>query len=278
MAVQTKPVAKKIAAKPVKPVAKKAPAKATAKPVAKAPTKAELAATEKAKAAKVAATAARKAEAAKAREARENERAEQTAEVVRMKAEGQKWPEIATALGISQGKAQLLNALSEGAEAGYKKATPALVVKERDGGKSWLEIMSLCGISKSAAQNLYREGSGKDPSETYIGKGGRYFSHEAAIAPLREATKKAPAPKKASAPKAVASGKPLFNDETPKEEIISAVEGKMIATKSGNFRVRAGSAKVGKEPKSGTRVLRFVDGKTGGVRTVSLSTITKITK
>lgn len=287
MATTTKP----------KPVAKKAPVKAIAKPVAKpvakkaaatkaaapAPTKAELAAAEKAKAAKAAESASKKAAAEKARTERATANETMKAEVARLRSEGNKWPEVASALGISQGKAQLLGAIAEGEAAGVKKPTVALIVKDRDEGKlGWVAIAVKYGLTKAQTQKMYAE-SGNDPSATYIGRGGRYFSHEAAIADQRAASKaakttSAPA-KKAPAKKAAAPAKALFTEESTKEEIASRIEGKTVMSTVGVSRkVKAGSVKVGHGKKSGKLAISFTDVKSGGTVTMTVDQIASVTK
>lgn len=282
MATPTKPVAKKAPVKAVKKAAPKPVAKkVAAKPVA---TKAEAAAAEKAKAAKAKATADRKSAAEKARTERAATNEKMKADVVRLRKEGNKWPEVAEALGISQGKAQLLGAIADGEAAGVKKPTVASVVKDRDEGKmGWVEIASKYGMTKAQTQKMYAE-SGKDPSASYVGRGGRYFSHEDAIAGQRAASKaaktpstKTPAVKRAAKPSA--DSKPVFTEESTKDEIVAKLEGKTVTATTGVTRkVKAGSVKVGRGAKSGKVAISFTDVKTGGTVTMTVDQVAKVSK
>lgn len=268
---------------PLKPVAKKAPA-----PVAKtvAPKKtAEPKAPKEPKPPKdESAAAAKTAERDAARQARAVRDAELTAKIVEMRSNGEKWPEVAEALEISQGKAQLLMSIHEGAA--KRVPTPkdlgAAIVNDRDvNHMSWDQIGAQYGLRKSATQRMYAEKSGKNPSESYVGKGGRFFSFEGAIASQRAAFQGAPkasgrpAPA-AKAPKA-APGTPVFAADAPKAEVAAALDGKVITTAAGGkIKIRAGSPiKVGTE-KSGARIVQITDASNGGTRTVKLDQIVKV--
>lgn len=284
------------ALKSVKPASSKAPAAPKEKaPAAEAPTKtkAELAAEAK---------AAKEAEAAKAQKKaeRDAERATKTAaaqaardertkandamktRVATMRAEGQKWPEIASELGISLGKAQLLGAVADGEAAGVKTATPALVRRDRDELKmGWVAIAVQYGLSKAATQKLYKEAGG-DPHASYVGKGGRYFSHEDSIASARAEFASQVKPKSEKAPRATKEAKPLFTDESESDEIKSKIDGKTISIiTSGKvlqeFEIKAGTVKIGKQ-KNGVRVVQFSNRKNGGGHTVRVDAIVKVTK
>jgi hypothetical protein len=273
--------AKKAPAK--KAAATKAPAKAPAKKVAaaKAPAK-KAAAKPKASAEE---TAAKKAAAEEKRAARDAERDGQIEEVLRLRREGEKWPEVAESVGISLGKAQLLFQIGEARERGLKKPTPAAILKDRDEKQmGWVEIATQYGITKGTAQKMYREAGG-DPHKSYIGKGGRYFSHEDAIAPLREAARSESTSKPKAKKAAAAAGKPVFGDDDAADDIKAKVSGKTITVHSvvkgtekvDTFKVKPESAKVGKQ-KDGTRVVQFTDAATGGTRTVKLATIVKVAR
>lgn len=278
-ATAKKVTAKKVTAKKTgsKPVAKKVAAKkVTPKKVNGSKVDPAVAATKKAA-----------TEAAKV--AREKEKDSQITEVMRLRSEGQKWPEVAAATGLSLGKAQLLFQIGEGRKAGVRKPTPALVRHDRDVEKmGWGEIMARYGLSKGGAQNLYREAGG-DPHKSYVGKGGRYFSHEADIAPLREANKAAKTTKRTTdvKPKTKTAGsKPVFAEDADAEAIKTKLEGKTITSvatikgteSSKEFKVKPGSVKVGTSKDKKNRIIQFTNSETGGTHTLHLSSITKVAR
>jgi hypothetical protein len=258
--------AKKATPKPLKAVAKKAAPKE-----------------------KVAPKSAPKPKAAKTAPAKEDDTAKRDAEIAevgKLRSEGLKWPEVADALGFSVGKAQLLGKMAEFIAAGntIKRGTPALVRKDRDERKmGWDDIGIQYGLNKGQTQKLYAE-SGADPHKSYVGRGGRYFSHESDIAPLRAAKKEA-TPKAAKAPKVAAPAKSLFAEDAETDAIKAKIDGKTVtvqttlkgATSVSEVAVKPGTVKVGKQ-KDGTRVVQFTETGTGGTRTVRLSSITKVSK
>lgn len=271
MATTKKAPAKKAAA------AKKAPAK-------KATTKAAPA---KAAAAKKVPTGPTAAERAAANEKRRAERAatdaKLTKEIIARRKREETWAEIASALGISQGKAQVLLGVHE---AGEPAAAPtaARIRSARDKDlMSWPAIAAKFGITKAAVQKLYREAGG-DPHASYIGKGGRYFGHEEKVAGSKAATNGAKASgstKKTSKAATPTTLKPIFSEDADKDEVIARIEGKKIQTKmaerfggglSEPMKV-GGTVKVGKD-KSQTRVVQFHDGMK--TRTVALTAIVKV--
>lgn len=267
-----RPAAKKAAATKPTPAKKAAPAK---KAVAKAEPKGRTADPEK-----VAAREALAAERAARREAREAANEEQTAIVVQRRSEGHKWPEIAAELNISVGKAMLLH---EYANAGkVETPTPGKVKAARDEGKSWAQIMAQFGFrSKGAAHKMYAE-TGNDPQASFIGKGGRYFSHEDKVASQRT-VKEPKAPREAKAAKL--AGKPVFTGEEENDAIIAKLNGKTITYRKAErlgggtdeFKIKDGSVKVGRT-KAGSRVVQATDVKTGGARTVALDAIVKVAR
>lgn len=272
--------AKKVAAKKVAP--KKAPAKKAAAPAAPAK---KVAAAKKAAPSK-AEVAAKAAEREAAKKAKAVEQDRLIDAIMKARANGDKWPEIASEHGISIGKAQLLGQVGEARAKGLKKPTPAAIMKDRDEGQlGWVELAAKYGITKATAQKMYREAGG-DPHTSYVGRGGRYFSHESNVnRPAKVAT---PAPKKTAAKKSAVAGsdaKPVFAADADKDEVIAKIDGKLLTfsvelkgvATAQTARVKAGTAKVGMT-KSEKRVVQFTDQESGGTRTVELAKITKVSK
>ncbi len=183
-----------------------------------------------------------------------------------------KWREIATDLGMSEGRVQMAYYNSKGATG---TPTPKAVLTARDKeGLSWGRIAAQFGISEGKARTLYVEGGG-DLLATTLNRGGRKPAGVIVDKPAKASSKVVGAKPARKGKK----GKFVITPEMDDDAIVNAVDGRKVVWNkikgdgTSEATLKPGSAKIGTS-KSGQRVLSFNDGNKG--RSIPVDNIVKV--
>lgn len=196
-----------------------------------------------------------------------------------------KWSEVAEQLGISQGKAMFLYEVSKVRPKDRIKwededDLAAKVVEARNEGLSWGIIMARTGLGEGVVRKAFERGGGGSARGHRIGRGGRL---PAGVEPKpkekapakKAAAKKAPAKKAAAASAGTSSGVVKNLNDMTGDELNERLSGKTITVGRGSSAKRI---KVKNVLSLVDGEMEFTDAKNGGVRTVSVNSITKASR
>lgn len=221
-------------------------------------------------------------------------------QVAKMRDGEQSWSEISDELGISAGKAMLLNMYARVDDddriTGNDTQIAKAVVKERKAGASWGVLMARTGLGEARLRSMYTDQTGEDTKGNRIGKGGRYPGDvkpdDEDAAPAKKSAKKAAAPAKKAA-KAAKAGKaqgaekspladavnPTGNSplvDWPLEKLKERLDGKTIKVVGDNDTVRSIKVRsIKKKTKDGEVHLTDQDGKSRTVLAVHIKSASK---
>lgn len=216
--------------------------------------------------------------------------AKQDKEIVRLRNDETSWADIAEAMDMSQGKAMfryMVATLADEDEITFttEAALTKAIVKARDVElQSWGQISARTRgtVAEGKVRALYADATGKNPSDTRIGKGGRANGGAAEGAPAKAAKAAKAAPKKAAGGKKAAAASPTPADgaklisEMNLDELQGRLNGATILVKtSPNKETRI---KVGEidDLTNGVISLSTAEGKDLKVKVAQIAKVSKV--
>jgi hypothetical protein len=98
------------------------------------------------------------------------------AKCVQMRADGQAWPAILKATGLSHSQAEIAVLRATLPKDAFEAFSPDACVRLRKSGVSWGEIGVRLSVPESRVRSAYKEATGKLSEGQRIGRGGRFLN------------------------------------------------------------------------------------------------------